>query len=300
MAPHGARRQRADRARSSRSPPSAVVAGGRCRWRYGGCLSAARWRCCWRWRRRRLCRWRCAAADNPLWQAAACSISACRRWRWWRCAHVRRTARWIVIGPVPDRLGHRHRRAGVRQADRRPTLAPALSPGKTWAGTIGGSVTAALVFAALSSPSSAVDAARRCCSRFAFSVVAHGGDLFESLVKRRFGIKDSGGLIPGHGGVLDRMDSTFAASAGAGAAGVRACISIRCSGRMHEAHRRHPPLRRIAGAGRCPGAQASRCWARPAPSASTRWTSSPMPASIYGAEAFPIAALTARRQCRKC
>jgi phosphatidate cytidylyltransferase len=90
-------------------------------------------------------------------------------------------------------------------------IAPRLSPGKTWAGTIGGSITAAIVFGlyiaffGFNAPLAALFA-------FGFSIAAHGGDLFESLVKRRFGYKDSGGLIPGHGGMLDRMDSMFVAS----------------------------------------------------------------------------------------
>jgi phosphatidate cytidylyltransferase len=92
-----------------------------------------------------------------------------------------------------------------------PRLAPKLSPGKTWAGTIGGSLTAAVIYscfiALIGGPM--LEAA---AFALAFSVVAHGGDLLESFVKRRFGRKDSGAAIPGHGGVLDRIDSILAAS----------------------------------------------------------------------------------------
>ena len=90
-------------------------------------------------------------------------------------------------------------------------IAPRLSPGKTWAGTIGGSITASMVFG-LYIAFFGFDALPAMLYALVFSFVAHGGDLFESLVKRRFGLKDSGGLIPGHGGVLDRVDSLFAAS----------------------------------------------------------------------------------------
>jgi phosphatidate cytidylyltransferase len=90
-------------------------------------------------------------------------------------------------------------------------IAPRISPGKTWAGTIGGSVTAAMVYG-LYIAFFGFDAFLAMAFALVFSLAAHGGDLFESLVKRRFGTKDSGGLIPGHGGVLDRMDSMFAAS----------------------------------------------------------------------------------------
>jgi phosphatidate cytidylyltransferase len=90
-------------------------------------------------------------------------------------------------------------------------LWPAVSPGKTWAGTIGGSLTAAAVFC-LYIAFFGFGVAAAFVFALGLSIVAHLGDLAESAVKRRFGTKDSGGLIPGHGGVLDRMDSMFAAS----------------------------------------------------------------------------------------
>lgn len=94
-----------------------------------------------------------------------------------------------------------------------PKLAPAISPGKTWAGAIGAVVitlAAAFVYAELTRAGfrAAMTAA------LLVSVAAQLGDLFESLVKRRFSVKDSGSLIPGHGGVLDRVDGVlFAAPA---------------------------------------------------------------------------------------
>lgn len=90
-------------------------------------------------------------------------------------------------------------------------IAPRLSPGKTWAGTIGGTVTAVAVFALF-----IAFFANNVLAALAFavglSIVAHLGDLLESAIKRHFGTKDSGTLIPGHGGMLDRVDSLLAAS----------------------------------------------------------------------------------------
>jgi phosphatidate cytidylyltransferase len=92
-----------------------------------------------------------------------------------------------------------------------PKLAPVLSPNKTWSGTIGGIIAAAIAesifIAIIGGPA---DAAALFGAGLA--VFAHLGDLFESWVKRRFHTKDSGGLIPGHGGVLDRIDSTLCAA----------------------------------------------------------------------------------------
>ncbi len=97
-----------------------------------------------------------------------------------------------------------------------PRLAPHLSPNKTWSGAAGGAVCAALVGLGAALLTGAPAAGLMGLS-LALSVAAQAGDLIESLAKRRFGVKDSGALIPGHGGLLDRLDSLLTAAAGLGA-----------------------------------------------------------------------------------
>ena len=86
-----------------------------------------------------------------------------------------------------------------------------LSPNKTWAGTLGGIVAAAATEAAFVTLIGGT-AMMGVVLGAGIAVTAHCGDLFESWVKRVFRQKDSGSMIPGHGGVLDRIDSTLAAA----------------------------------------------------------------------------------------
>ncbi len=94
-----------------------------------------------------------------------------------------------------------------------PKLAPRISPNKTWAGLIGGAAAAAVVgvAAARSLPAIGTETWRVAGIGAGLAVVAQLGDLLESHLKRRAGVKDSGTLIPGHGGVLDRLDGVLAA-----------------------------------------------------------------------------------------
>jgi CDP-diglyceride synthetase len=85
-----------------------------------------------------------------------------------------------------------------------PKLAPGISPNKTWAGLIGG-VAAASLFAMLMHVQYGLPW-RMTLATPVLAVLAQGGDLFESWLKRRAGVKDSGSILPGHGGVLDRLD----------------------------------------------------------------------------------------------
>lgn len=93
-----------------------------------------------------------------------------------------------------------------------PKLWPEVSPNKTWSGLMGGVLAAAIagaLFAWLSGTGSATWLATL---GLILGFVAQGGDLFESGLKRHFGLKDSSDLIPGHGGVMDRMDGIVTAS----------------------------------------------------------------------------------------
>jgi phosphatidate cytidylyltransferase len=90
-------------------------------------------------------------------------------------------------------------------------MAPRVSPGKTWAGLIGGLLAAALLGAACSWLLH-VHTIKLVPLTVCVALFSAVGDLTESLFKRFAGVKDSGNLIPGHGGVLDRFDSLLAAA----------------------------------------------------------------------------------------
>lgn len=87
-----------------------------------------------------------------------------------------------------------------------PKLAPRISPNKTWSGSIGGLVGAVLAAIAVVHFSGIGSILAATLVAVALSIAAQGGDLFESAIKRHFGAKDAGTLIPGHGGLMDRLD----------------------------------------------------------------------------------------------
>lgn len=99
-----------------------------------------------------------------------------------------------------------------------PKLVPRISPNKTWSGAIGSMVVLLIVFPLmlkLIQSHTEIELGLKAgqvpyWSAGVFSIIAQSGDLLQSWCKRKFGVKDSGNLIPGHGGVLDRIDSLLA------------------------------------------------------------------------------------------
>lgn len=111
-----------------------------------------------------------------------------------------------------------------------PKIAPKISPSKTWSGLVGGMIGAGLLMMAIQALIywGRVDARdhsdiyltqgwqKLALTGVALAVIAQMGDFFESWMKRRAGVKDSGGLIPGHGGLFDRTDGLIAVAFVAG------------------------------------------------------------------------------------
>ena len=93
-----------------------------------------------------------------------------------------------------------------------PKLAPRISPKKTWSGLLGGMALAALASVLLALAMGLKDVAVLAFLGALLALISQGGDLAESAVKRHFKVKDSGALIPGHGGILDRVDGVLFAA----------------------------------------------------------------------------------------
>ena len=102
----------------------------------------------------------------------------------------------------------------------RSKLWPAVSPNKTWAGLIGAVIASAVVGGLFWFALPDASVVRLAVTGGVLALVAQAGDLAESALKRRFGAKDSGTLIPGHGGVMDRVDGLVAAAAVVGIAAI--------------------------------------------------------------------------------
>ena len=93
-----------------------------------------------------------------------------------------------------------------------PKVAPKISPNKTWSGVIGGMVGAGLTLGLLACGFGLKNRGLYLPVGAALAAIAQIGDFFESYLKRRAGVKDSGTIIPGHGGLLDRIDGVLTAA----------------------------------------------------------------------------------------
>jgi phosphatidate cytidylyltransferase len=184
-----------------------------------------------------------ASQMRPLWGLAACGLGTIAVYAA-EAVKARSMAAWFAIGalyigiPAIALIGIAHDPRWGREtlavaivavaatdigayftgkAFGGPKLAPKISPKKTWAGLVGGMISASFLTmgmglflgfpiwlgAALGT---------------GLAVISQLGDLFESAIKRRFGVKDSGGIIPGHGGLFDRVDGHLAAACAVAAA----------------------------------------------------------------------------------
>ena len=128
-------------------------------------------------------------------------LRADREWGYWAILYL------FAIVWATDILGY-----FVGRLAGGPRLAPRLSPKKTWSGAVGGAVGAVLAGAAVTGYAGLSTLPAVASLGLVLSAISQAGDLFESAVKRRFGAKDAGRVIPGHGGFMDRLDGFLAAA----------------------------------------------------------------------------------------
>ena len=114
---------------------------------------------------------------------------------------------WLIVIVIACDIGAFF----VGRALKGPKLAPRISPGKTWSGALGGVAVAVAVGIALGLALDLAGPPVLAAAAFAFAVISEMGDLLESGVKRAFRVKDASGILPGHGGMMDRVDGIVAA-----------------------------------------------------------------------------------------
>ena len=175
---------------------------------------------------------------DPISFDVMCALAAVVLWREWRSLTAMRGIKFAVLGAIyivsaVVALGYlRHTNIAILLAVfalvwtgdiaayvtgklwGRHKIAPAISPGKSWEGLAGAVVASAAMGAALGHVAPIPHAI---LGAF-FAVLGLGGDLFESALKRHAGVKDSGNLIPGHGGLFDRVDALLPCAIFAGIA----------------------------------------------------------------------------------
>jgi phosphatidate cytidylyltransferase len=101
-----------------------------------------------------------------------------------------------------------------------PKLWPRVSPKKTWSGAAGGACGAVIAGFAVAHYAHLANPLAAAALALVLSAASQGGDLFESAFKRRFGVKDAGHVIPGHGGIMDRLDGFLVAAVVAAVIGI--------------------------------------------------------------------------------
>ena len=155
---------------------------------------------------------RLSGHDRPAWSAAGVLYIAlpCVAFAWLRSdpnAGVA-TAFWLVGSVAASDIGAYF----TGRAIGGPRLAPNLSPHKTWAGLFGGIAGGGLAGAVAAGILASPNPPLVILISGLVALTAQAGDLLESAVKRRFGVKDTSAVLPGHGGLFDRLDSLLVAT----------------------------------------------------------------------------------------